>query len=33
MLGVVETGIFASMADIVYLGTHSAVERIERKLT
>jgi ribose 5-phosphate isomerase A len=29
--GVVETGLFVGLADIVYLGTSSAVERIERK--
>jgi ribose 5-phosphate isomerase A len=29
--GVVETGLFVGLADIVYLGTSSGVERIERK--
>jgi ribose 5-phosphate isomerase A len=31
LIGVVETGLFVKMADVVYLGTHSAVEKIERK--
>lgn len=30
--GVVETGIFANMASIAYVGTHSTVEKIQRKL-
>ena len=29
--GVVETGLFVGLADMVYLGTSSAIERIERK--
>ena len=29
--GVVETGLFVGLADLVYLGTSSAVEKIERK--
>jgi len=29
--GVVETGLFVGLADIAYLGTSSAVEKIERK--
>jgi ribose 5-phosphate isomerase A len=29
--GVVEVGLFAKMADVVYLGTRSTVEKIERK--
>jgi ribose 5-phosphate isomerase A len=29
--GVVETGLFVGLADIAYLGTRSAVEKIERK--
>lgn len=29
--GVVETGLFVGMADIVYLGKHSKVEKLERK--
>lgn len=29
--GVVETGLFVNLADIAYVGTHSAVEKMERK--
>ena len=29
--GVVETGLFVEMADTVYIGKHSAIEKIERK--
>jgi ribose 5-phosphate isomerase A len=29
--GVVETGLFVGLADIAYLGTSSAVEKMERK--
>jgi ribose 5-phosphate isomerase A len=29
--GVVETGLFVNLADIAYVGTASAVEKIERK--
>jgi ribose 5-phosphate isomerase A len=29
--GVVETGLFINMADVVYLGTRSNVEKLERK--
>jgi ribose 5-phosphate isomerase len=29
--GVVESGLFVGMADVAYVGTTSAVERLERK--
>lgn len=31
LAGVVETGLFVGMADIAYVGTHSGVERVDRK--
>jgi ribose 5-phosphate isomerase A len=31
VLGVVETGLFAKMADIVYLGKHSGVQKLEKR--
>jgi ribose 5-phosphate isomerase A len=29
--GVIETGLFIEMADVVYLGTHASVQRLKRK--
>jgi len=31
VIGVVETGLFVRMADVVYLGRESTVARLERK--